>query len=163
MNYDSAASTFLLSASLAGPVGSAPGFYVIGVNTGTGTIAPFANIGEPNVRFNQAIVIQPSGAANIGSTTLATGSVTINGNMFSALIPLSLLPSTGFLPQDYGFNLWPRSGSGQNAQIADFAPQNATLAAGVPEPGTWAMMLVGFGAAGYSLRRRRTLPAMQPA
>lgn len=27
----------------------------------------------------------------------------------------------------------------------------------VPEPATWAMMLVGFGAAGYSLRRRRRM------
>jgi hypothetical protein len=27
---------------------------------------------------------------------------------------------------------------------------------GVPEPGTWAMMLLGFGAAGFALRRRRT-------
>jgi hypothetical protein len=26
---------------------------------------------------------------------------------------------------------------------------------GVPEPATWAMMLVGFGAAGAALRRRR--------
>jgi hypothetical protein len=25
----------------------------------------------------------------------------------------------------------------------------------VPEPGTWAMMLMGFGAAGYAIRRRR--------
>lgn len=27
----------------------------------------------------------------------------------------------------------------------------------VPEPGTWAMMLLGFGGIGYSLRRRRKI------
>ena len=27
--------------------------------------------------------------------------------------------------------------------------------AAVPEPGTWALMLVGFGAVGFSMRRRR--------
>jgi PEP-CTERM motif len=156
VTYNGLASSFLLSASLAGPVSSAPGFYVIGVNTGTGTLAPFASIGEPNVIFNQAIAIQPTGTATIGQTQLAPGSVFINGNAFSALIPLALLPSTGFAPQNYGFNLWPRSGSGQNAQISDFAPQNANLAAAaVPEPGTWAMMLMGFGVIGASMRRRR--------
>ena len=30
-----------------------------------------------------------------------------------------------------------------------------TPSAAVPEPATWAMMLIGFGAAGYALRRRR--------
>ena len=29
------------------------------------------------------------------------------------------------------------------------------LTTGVPEPATWAMMLIGFGAVGYSMRRRR--------
>ena len=30
----------------------------------------------------------------------------------------------------------------------------------VPEPGTWAMMLLGFGAMGVSMRRRRETPAL---
>lgn len=30
---------------------------------------------------------------------------------------------------------------------------------GVPEPGTWSLMLLGFGAAGYSLRRQRKASA----
>jgi hypothetical protein len=30
------------------------------------------------------------------------------------------------------------------------------VAAAVPEPGTWALMLLGFGAVGVSMRRRRT-------
>lgn len=34
-----------------------------------------------------------------------------------------------------------------------------TQVAPVPEPATWAMMLVGFGAVGYSLRSRRKLTA----
>jgi len=32
--------------------------------------------------------------------------------------------------------------------------------AAVPEPGTWAMMLLGFGAIGVSIRRRRGKPAL---
>jgi hypothetical protein len=34
---------------------------------------------------------------------------------------------------------------------------------GVPEPATWAMMLMGFGAAGYALRRRRKVLITQVA
>ena len=33
------------------------------------------------------------------------------------------------------------------------------IAAAVPEPATWAMMLIGFGGIGASMRRRRTLTA----
>lgn len=32
----------------------------------------------------------------------------------------------------------------------------------VPEPSTWAMMLIGFGATGYAMRRRRTKVAAHP-
>lgn len=43
--------------------------------------------------------------------------------------------------------------------VFTFAQRSPT----VPEPATWAMMLVGFGAAGYSLRRKRSVHAMQAA
>ena len=33
---------------------------------------------------------------------------------------------------------------------------------GVPEPSTWAMMLIGFGATGYAMRRRRVKVAAAP-
>ena len=35
-----------------------------------------------------------------------------------------------------------------------------TIAASVPEPSTWALMMIGMGAVGYSLRRRRAKLAM---
>jgi hypothetical protein len=38
-----------------------------------------------------------------------------------------------------------------------------TVTPAVPEPGTWAMMLLGFGAVGFSLRGRRSRPAIQMA
>lgn len=158
VSFNEASSTFLLSASLAGAVNpSTPGFYVIGANTGTGVLAPFASIGQPNVRFNQAIVLRKDGTGNIGTTVLAPSSIFISGNTISTLVPLSLLPSTGFAPQNFGFNIWPRVGTGNNNQISDFAPENSTLSAvaAVPEPATWSMMLLGFGAVGYSMRRRR--------
>ena len=36
-----------------------------------------------------------------------------------------------------------------------FRLDNISVNAAVPEPGTWAMMLIGFGAMGVSMRRRR--------
>lgn len=33
----------------------------------------------------------------------------------------------------------------------------------VPEPGTWAMMLLGFGAVGFAMRRRRAVPRLKAA
>lgn len=36
---------------------------------------------------------------------------------------------------------------------------NVSLTGGVPEPATWALMLMGFGAVGFAARRRRTVAA----
>ena len=103
--------------------------------------------------------MQKNGTATVGGNSLT---VAIAGNEFIVTVPVALLPSTGATPQNYGFNLWPRAGSTVtgNSQITDFAPDNALLAVSgvvtaVPEPATWAMMLLGFGAIGAAMRFRR--------
>ena len=157
VSYNPVLSSFLLNATLAGTIDpSKAGLYVIGINTGTGPAAPFGALGEPNVRFNQVAIVQKTGTASIGANAL---SALISGDSFSLTIPLALLPSTGFTPEHYGFNLWPRNGLGNNNQISDFSPQNATLAS-APEPATWAMLTTGFGLLGGVLRRRRNASAL---
>jgi hypothetical protein len=158
--FNPSTDSFLLQSTMAGLIDATlPGFYAIGINTGTGA-GPFASIGAPNVLFNQVIAVQKNGTATIGGTALAPGSVTIGGNALSVVIPLSLLPTTGFDPLHYGFNIWPRSGAtGGLAVISDFAPNNSTVAAAagaVPEPANWMMMLGGFGLIGGALRQRRS-------
>jgi hypothetical protein len=151
VTYDPLALMFNFSATMAGAINpSREGLYVIGANTGTGVIQPFADVGAPNVIFNQAIVVRKTGVAGVGANPLTA---TIDGNSFSLAVPLALLPSTGFSPYNYGFNLWPRVALGNNNQISDFAPDNATIAP-IPEPATWALMILGFGLAGAALRRR---------
>jgi hypothetical protein len=91
--------------------------------------------------------------------------VTISGNTISAAIPLSELPSTGFDVGHYGLNLWPRLGdTSTTAHIVDFAPNGLEQSpngnplfnpSAVPEPASWALMIVGVGLAGATLRRRR--------
>jgi PEP-CTERM motif len=160
VSLNSAATTFTLGAVLAGDIDpSIPGFYVIGANTGTGAIKPFAAIGEPNVTFDQVIIVQKNGTATLGSNSLTT---LLSGNQFIVSVPVSLLPSTGATPANYGFNIWPRAGSTVtgNSQITDFAPNNALLSAqgivaAVPEPASWMMMLLGFGLIGGGMRFRR--------
>ena len=158
VSFDDDADVFRLRATTAGDINPAVfGLYAIGVNTGTGPIAPFANIGNPNVIFNQVIAVFKTGAVSVGPNSLTAD---ISGDSLSLVVPLALLPSTGFDPFQYAFNIWPRNGGDptNNNQISDFAPNNATLAA-VPEPATWAVMILGFGLAGGVMRRRRAFGA----
>lgn len=47
-------------------------------------------------------------------------------------------------------------GSGSSQRLRGFtASSSSTLATSVPEPSTWAMLILGFGMVGYASRRRR--------
>ena len=143
--------------------------YVWGIDRGAGTPGLFT--GTPSVGadvlFDAVLAFGPDGggqlvAFNDGApptvTSLAAGTIGIFGSVSIARIPLALLPSRGFRTNQYSYNLWTRGGDG-NAQIADLASNLNFFAEGVPEPGTWALLLVGFGFVGATLRKRVAIAA----
>lgn len=174
VTFDGAA--FRLGTTVNGPVGTLPtALYVFGVNRGAET-ANFASLGLPGVVFDSVVLM--TGAGELSGTDLATGTpfllpadaATINGNSFTIDVPLSVLPSLGLPPEQYGFNLWPRDFSGpplSDPQISDFAPDETVLAAGsvtpIPEPATWAQLTLGFAGLAFALCRSRSRDANAPS
>ena len=167
VTFDPGTELFQISGSLAAAlVPESDYYYVIGVNTGAGAIAPFGSIGQGNVIFDQVVIVGSEGEAFLGteSNPLAFN---INGSDFDVTVPLSMLPSTGRDPLEYAFNLWPRTQIDNPADltaISDFAPDNSMIhPTAVPEPATWLAMLLGFGLAGTALRFRRDRTSWLPS
>ncbi len=166
------AGQFVLTATMAGPIvplaSSLPGaLYVWGVDRGAGTqrfVAGTPSIGA-GVSFDSVLVLRLNGTSTFNdlltgtSTPLPAANLQIDGATITAELPVSFAPSTGKDPSAYGFNLWPRSGAGNNAQVADFAPDASVFTATqVPEPASLA--LLGIGVAGAAAcGRRRASPA----
>jgi hypothetical protein len=163
-------SNFVLFALLNGAVGTTPlSRYNIGVNRGAGTNR-FGEAFRPGTRFDTTINLVPVGPTgeirNFGLTDVVTPldptAITVQANSISVIVPFSRLPTTGFTSENYTFLLWSRTnvmGAPNTLGIADFAPDSGTLSA-VPEPATWAMLLIGFcfvGGAMRSAKRRHKL------
>lgn len=78
--------------------------------------------------------------------------------------PFQLYTMSFVAPQDMGLsvifkagpmgNVW--TGADGFGPILDYVAIDVASAGAVPEPATWAMMLMGFGGLGAALRRRRT-------
>jgi hypothetical protein len=159
-------SDFDFTATLNGPIGETPGaVYVFGLDRGKGT-PKFANIGNPDVIFDSTFVIKNTGGGVvndlISKTKTSITDITFSGATLNAVVPLSDLPSEGFSPNQYTFNLWPEAGAANsgNTEISDFAPNNSMARVSVstaPEPGTMALFsLAGAAAIGLLRRRKKT-------
>ena len=105
-------------------------------------LAPDAPAGSSAANNGTYVIVGPTGftfsatdrvSFDISGTT-GQGFFTINDDLFSINLATGAGTRIGAL--------------GQTGIIG------ITAAAPVPEPGTWAMMLLGFGAVGYSLRRK---------
>jgi hypothetical protein len=170
VNFDG--SKFVFKGTALETVGESENFtYVFGLNRGMGT-PKFANIGNPHVMFDATFVLNPSGASSvrdlISGTTTQINDVAISGNSFSGTVPLALLPSQGFAPNDYMYSLWTSVGapSPQNDGISDFAPNDSVslvTSTATPEPGTLSLFaMAGVGAAAILRRRNSRKQRYQP-
>jgi hypothetical protein len=143
--YAGTAHTFDLyaPASVGGPAGcvknTAP-YSVVGAPSSNGTYTNPNNLNGPGV----------------GSANLLNGGC--DGTMFyeSVTFDLSItgLNTTNFNQiANVGFGLGPDSANKPDKDDVGGAP-TASFSTAVPEPATWAMFLVGFGAIGFTMRRR---------
>jgi hypothetical protein len=110
--FVTATQTILLRAKMAGPVfDGGPNYYVWGFDRG-GAAAGAALTASINL-------LAGAPAQPVTATLTAADTLQVS---FAA----SLLPSTGFTPDKYTWNLWPRSGVGGTpaAQIASFIPED---------------------------------------
>jgi hypothetical protein len=115
--------------------------YNIAVDRGAGTNA-FPPGFRPGASLDAAVNVVPRTLTGevrlfekgvvVSRTPLPSGAVAISGNGFSVVVPLCMLPTTGFAPREYTFLLWSRTqlAAGVPAQfgIADFAPGQGALA-----------------------------------
>lgn len=116
--------------------------------------------------------------ANLLSGTFTNGWLSVGGSSggfadsFSltggtVTLASAVIPANQLLDGDLGFSftgVTPQAtitGANGNRQLKDFRASSGAnfSAAAVPEPATWAMMIVGFGAAGTLLRRRSFVTA----
>ena len=128
------------------PTQAIGGVYLIGLDRGQGTprfLGGTPIIG-PNVLWDLIVRINPNGTGLVNNqvagmvTPLNPADISINGNEFTASVPLSLLmPGATRLPLAWTYNVWPRNGViiGQNGNVSDLAPDdgNSPVQA-VPEP-----------------------------
>lgn len=119
---------------------------------GDGLANPFTEVLQFGVVQDAAVEFSFSGNPD----SVVFNSVTLNG--------VELMP-TASNPDIYNFGPTTLLAGVYNLVISGVAPVisparasisgNVAIVSNVPEPATWAMLLVGFGAIGFQVRRRR--------
>jgi hypothetical protein len=145
------------------------------------TSVPAGGFSNDNVVCNVTGAVTPCAFTDTGSFVTPAGFNSVSLTISTAINgsnPATDVNFTSVLFNGVAFSLTPNGaaefGSLLNQAIAAGATNTITVngttggngsfrgtlsfgnVAAVPEPGTWAMMLLGFGAIGFSMRRRRS-------
>jgi len=109
------------------------------------------NVSFKGLKSASSIIFQIStdGGSSWNATPLASYLTTpgVNTGVLENVTGSYLAGATGSISLRAINNITIRSGN-------DFALDNLSFASAVPEPGTWAMLFLGFGAIGLMMRRR---------
>jgi hypothetical protein len=117
------------------------------IGSGSGSAITFFIGGIANVDFTNVYIDNGTTQYFASAGDLAADSITIEGvPIFGGVLNTLYIEGSVYANNGTG-------GVGSYGGSLGFTP------GAVPEPGTWAMMLLGFGAIGFGLRRRR--PAFQ--
>ena len=135
-------------------------FTIGGAQVASGTLT----VQDPIVISGGSLITAITGTYNGQAITglLGPGSYGSNNNLLYVGQP-SLLDILGF---SFTGAFGNRNIYGSGTSYFDFAREGTVsfsiseVTRGVPEPATWAMMLIGFGAMGVALRRRRVAVAI---
>lgn len=138
------------------------------VNIASATLVPFDVSPDPNDNDAWVSYATLAGAFTNPATPLTTGNgiwTTLNANDWNVSGNMSSPYSTSLNSAGLFGNVWIIGSSRPNLDSNDdgFKLKSIVVTPGaVPEPSTWAMMLLGFGAAGAALRRSRKVTAGVP-
>lgn len=146
----------IFSGKMAGPIAptqAVGGLYIIGVDRGQGTPRFAGRTPEigPNVLWDSVVRVNPDGTGLFNNiiagqvTPLDPADITIDGNSFTASVPLSvMLHGVDLLPpEQWTYNLWPRNSAviGNNAAVSDLAPDDGNSPVRVVPPATAAAVM----------------------
>ena len=127
------------------------------VNIASGVLNPYGQNG--GAADNDAAVSYANIAGLTPASTITAANplfAGLEGNLWNVNGNLGAGYSTSFNSTGRFGNVWLIGASRTNADgVLDGFKLKSIVVTAVPEPGTWAMMLLGFGAVGFAMRRRR--------
>jgi hypothetical protein len=166
----------VFAGEMAGPIAptqAVGGLYIIGVDRGQGTprFAGRTPVIGPNVLWDSVVRVNPDGTGLFNNivagvvTPLTAADITIDGNQFTARVPVSaMLPMATRPPEEWTYNLWPRNSAviGNNAAVPDLAPDDGNAPVRVVAPARITGVAVNDGAAQRSMVNSLTVTFDSP-